>query len=257
MLSFETAGNGVPLVFLHAFPLSRKMWDAHKANFSKNFQFISVDFPGFNQSAHAEDTLHMDAMADELNRTLDAHGVKDKIVLCGVSMGGYAAFRFLAKYPQRLRALALVATKATPDPDATKAKRAENIALIEQDGLKPFAERMIQSLLGKTVQEKNQPVVEQVRSWILEADPKAVIAALRGLAARPDSSGLLANINVPTFVLSGEEDTVIPTADMKAMAGQIKKVDFQSLPACGHLLPIEQPALFQEALRTFLKRRVL
>jgi pimeloyl-ACP methyl ester carboxylesterase len=257
MLALEKSGNGVPLVFLHAFPLSRKMWDAHKPIFAKNFQFISVDFPGFGESPSIGDTLHMDSMADELNKALDANGIKDKIVLCGVSMGGYAAFRFLARYPKRLRALALVATKATPDPELTKQKRAENIALIEKEGLVPFAERMVQSLLGKTVQASHPEVVEAVRKSILEQNPKSVIAGLRGLAARPDSSGLLAGIDVPTFVLSGEEDTVIPTADMKSMAGQLKKCDFQSLPGCGHLLPIEKPADFQNAFLTYLKRRVL
>jgi pimeloyl-ACP methyl ester carboxylesterase len=199
----------------------------------------------------------MDAMAEALNKALDHNGINEKIVLTGVSMGGYVAFRFAATFAHRLRSLILVATKPTPDPEATRQKRAENIAIIQKDGLTPFAERMITSLLGKTSQEKSPDVVERVRGWILENDPQAVCAALRGMAARPNSSDILSKLNVPVCVMAGEEDTVIPVTEIKAMADQIKKADFQALSGCGHLLPIERPAEFQSAFLNYLKRRVL
>lgn len=256
MLAIEKSGTGIPLVFLHAFPLSKTMWDASRPAYSKNFQFITVDFPGFGDSPLNAETTSMDDMADELEKTLVNAGIKEKIILAGLSMGGYASFRFYAKYPERVRSLALLSTRAAADSDASRQKRAENIALIEKEGLKPFAERMVQGLLGKTTHQTSPAIVEQVRAWILAANPKAVIAALRGMATRPDSTTVLAQISVPTFLLAGEEDTVVPASEMKEIAGKIKKADFQSLPV-GHLSALEQPAAFQNAFLTFLKRRVL
>jgi pimeloyl-ACP methyl ester carboxylesterase len=77
------------------------------------------------------------------------------------------------------------------------------------------------------------------------------------MAARPNSSDILSKLNVPVCVMAGEEDTVIPVTEIKAMADQIKKADFQALSGCGHLLPIERPAEFQSAFLNYLKRRVL
>jgi pimeloyl-ACP methyl ester carboxylesterase len=257
MLATDQAGRGVPLVFLHPFPLSKSFWAPHRAVFAKNFHFISVDFPGFGQSPLSAEHTTMDSVAEALNHTLNQAGIDQKIVLIGVSMGGYAAFRFMAMFRERVRALALISTKATPDTDAARQKRFENIQLIERDGLAHFAVKTVPALLGKTTQTKNPDLAEDLKKTIGQSNAAAITAALRGLAARPDSTAVLHEIAVPAFVLAGEEDGIIPPVEMKQMAEQIKKADFQSLPEVGHLNPLENPSGFQNALLTFLKRRVL
>jgi pimeloyl-ACP methyl ester carboxylesterase len=258
MLALERSGTGVPLVFLHAFPLSRKMWDVNRAAFSRNFQFITIDFPGFGESiSFPADTTSMTEMADQVFETLNKAGITEKIVLAGVSMGGYAAFRFWERHPERVRSLALISTRSMPDTDAARQKRFENIDLIEKQGLSPFAEKSVTSLLGKTTLETQPALRDHVVDEIKKANPKAVCAALKGMASRPDSTPLLKSISVPTFVLSGEEDSIITTGEMREMAAQIPKSDFESIPRLGHLLTLENPTTFYDLFSKHLKRRVL
>lgn len=257
MLAIDQAGTGVPLVFLHPLPLNKNFWAIHRPAFAKNFRFIAVDFPGFGESPLESETTSMDHVAEALNHTLNDAGIDQKIVLVGVSMGGYAAFRFIAHFSERLRGLALISTRAAADSDAARQKRFENIQLIEKEGLGTFAQRSVQSLLGKTTLEKDINLVAQVRDQIVRSNPAAVTAALRGLAARLDSGPLLHSIAVPTLVMAGAEDGIVPPAEMEQMAEQIKRHDFEVVYSAGHLHPIEKPREFQKSFLNFLKRRVL
>jgi pimeloyl-ACP methyl ester carboxylesterase len=262
MLSYNRAGSGVPLVFLHAFPLSQKMWDVNRPHLSRNFELITVDFPGFGQSPLPPEiktggVLSMEFMARQVAETLDHLQISEKIVLAGVSMGGYVAFRFLELFPERLRALVLLSTRSAPDTPPARESRFKNIDLVQKEGVKALAQKTVPALLGKSSLASRPTLVEEVRQQVESADPFGVCVALRGMAERPDSSSLLKGIQVPTLVVAGEEDTVIPSAEIKTMAEQISKSEFHVLPQAGHLLNLEQPDAFKDIFQHFLKRRVL
>ncbi len=257
MLAFERTGQGIPLVFVHAFPLSRKMWDGVKPAVSKNFQFFSVDLPGFGETPLSSNTVTMEFMAQEIIATLDAIGVKDKFVATGVSMGGYVLFQLARLFPDRLRGLVFVSTRSAPDTPEGRKKRFQTIEMVEKSGTGPLSEKMIPQLFGKTSLGAKLPIVEDVKGWIQKASPEVVCAALRGMAERPDSTDLLGKINVPTLVLSGTEDIFIKTTEMEAMAKAIPKSEFHAVEQAGHLLPNEKQAVFTDLFLHFLKRRVL
>jgi pimeloyl-ACP methyl ester carboxylesterase len=179
MLAFERAGQGIPLVFVHAFPLSRKMWDGVKPAFSKNFQFICVDLPGFGETPLSSDTSTMEFMAREIVATLDAIGVKDKFVATGVSMGGYVLMQLVRLFPERLRGMVLVSTRSAADTPEGRQKRFQTIQMVEKSGTGPLAEKMMPQLFGKTSLTAQLPVINEVKGWIQQASPKAVCAALR------------------------------------------------------------------------------
>jgi pimeloyl-ACP methyl ester carboxylesterase len=257
MLAFERAGQGIPLVFVHAFPLSRKMWDGVKPAFSKNFQFICVDLPGFGETPLSSDTSTMEFMAREIVATLDAIGVKDKFVATGVSMGGYVLMQLVRLFPERLRGMVLVSTRSAADTPEGRQKRFQTIQMVEKSGTGPLAEKMMPQLFGKTSLTAQLPVINEVKGWIQQASPKAVCAALRGMAERPDSTSLLHQIAIPTLVLSGKEDIFIKTAEMEAMAKGIPNFEFHAVEGAGHLLPNEKQDVFTDHFLHFLKRKVL
>lgn len=258
MLAYDRQGTGIPLVFIHAFPLSRRMWEINKSNFVRNFQVIAPDLPGFGDSPlGTRDTVTMEEMAREVQTLVTSLNIKEKIVLAGVSMGGYVMFQLLKLIPDQIRALVFVSTRATPDTNEVREKRFKTIEMIEKEGLGALAEKMIPNLFGATSRDAKLPVVGQVREGITSADPKGVIAALRGMAARPDSTALLSTIKVPTLVLSGAEDLFVPVAEMQAMAQPIAGVEFKTVEKAGHLLNLEQPAVFKDLFLHFLKGRVL
>lgn len=249
--------SGIPLVFIHAFPLSERMWDVNRAALGKNFRFISVDLPGFGRTPLASNTSTMESMADHVLKTLDAQGITEKFVVAGLSMGGYVMLQVLKKAPGRVRAAAFLSTRAGADSPEACDKRFKNIEFIEKNGAGPFAERMVQTLLGKTTQTTKPELVEQVKDWVASADPKAICAALRGMAERPDMTATLDSLQVPTLFLAGEEDVVIAPSEMEANAKRVAKSEFHTLPAAGHLINLENHDLFNDLFLKFLKRRVL
>ena len=112
-------GRGEPILFVHGFPLTHGMWRSQIDAFGKSYRVIAPDLRGFGESnltdATASTTLTMEAFADDLHVLLHAVFVDRPVVLCGLSMGGYIAWQFLAKYRDQLKALILCDTRATGD----------------------------------------------------------------------------------------------------------------------------------------------
>ncbi len=257
MLEFEKSGTGIPLVFIHAFPLSRSMWNPVRDHLSKNFQVITVDLPGFGETPVHKDVSSMEEMSRELLETLDSMSLKEKIVLSGVSMGGYVMFQFMKLASDRLRALTFISTRSTPDNEEARDRRKKTIDLVREQGLPVFADKMIPNLLGKSTIDAKLPLVEEIKAQIEKTSPDGICAALRGMAIRPDSTNALQNINIPTLVVCGEEDTFVSPQEMSLLAQRIPRARFETVAKAGHLLTLEQPDAFNEIFSNFLKRSVL
>lgn len=257
MLAFESTGSGVPLLFLHAFPLNLRMWEANRPALSKNFRLITMDLPGFGNSPPLGDTSRMEDMARAVAETLDGLKIKDRIVAAGLSMGGYVLMSLVNLMPERFRALGFFATRTEPDAPEARLKRLQTIEKIQKEGLYDFSRKTAASLLGKTTQEKNPELVGFTQELIAQANPFGVCAALHGMAERPDTTSVLGKIEGPTLIMAGEEDGVIPCESMGKMASRIKNSRFELLPKAGHLLNMEQPEAFASVFMHFLKRSVL
>lgn len=257
MLSVKRSGRGIPLLFLHAFPLDQSMWDANRAALSKNFELITVDLPGFGGSSPLAGEPTLAAMAQEIVKTIDGIGLKDKFVIAGLSMGGYVLLQLLQQIPDRFRAVAFVSTRSAADTDAARENRFKNIDLVQKEGLKALADKSVPALVGKTSLQKDPSIGARVHASIEAQKPEGVVNALRAMAARSDTTSVLSQINVPALVVAGAEDVIIPSAEMEAMAHKIPTAEFNLMPEAGHLLNIEQPRLFEELFLKFLKRRVL
>jgi 3-oxoadipate enol-lactonase len=163
MLSFKERGKGLPLVLLHAFPLSSEMWKMELERFSVRSHVLAPDLPGFGTSPGTQ-PLTMESMARDVAALLDAHKIKEPVVIGGLSMGGYVAFEFLRLFPSRVRGMILMATRATPDSPEAREKRLKSIEAIDRYGLGPFGKKTIKNLLGDTTRAKNPAVTDFVRT---------------------------------------------------------------------------------------------
>ena len=197
-------------------------------------------------------TVTMDQFADDLAALVDALGITERVVLCGLSMGGYIAFAFCRKYAARLRGLILCDTRATADTPEAAAGRRETAQRVLREGPAPLADAMLPKLLAPATLAKRPETVAALRKVILAGDPSGIAAALRGMAERADSTPLLAQIGCPTLVLSGQEDPLSPVDQMQALARQIPSARFVTIPGAGHLPPLEQPAETTAAIEGFL-----
>ena len=241
-------GAGPAVVFVHGYPLNHTMWRAQLAALPNN-RLIAPDMRGFGRSTVTEGTVTMEQMADDLAAVLDALAIRQPVCLCGLSMGGYIALQFLRKYLDRVRSLVLCDTRSVADTPEAAAARRQAADKVTVDGVAPIAEAMLPKLLHHTADEH---VKQAVRDMILSTDPRGVAAALRGMALRPDSSDLLGTIDVRTLVLVGEHDAISPPDEMRKIAAAIPHAQFVVVPGAGHMAPMENAPVVNEALAAFL-----
>ena len=124
--------------------------------------------------------------------------------------------------------------------------------MAEEEGAAGVAEQMLPKLLGASTRASQPHVVSAVREMILTTSPAGIVRALRGMAARPAAFDLLEEIQCPTLVVVGAEDTLTPPTDSEALAKAIPGARLEVIPAAGHLSNLENPAAFNRALDAFL-----
>lgn len=247
-------GEGHPVLFVHGFPLNHTMWQSQLDALGSNCRVIAPDLRGFGRSGVTPGTVTMRQFADDLNSLLDVLKITEPVTLCGLSMGGYIAWQFVEHYRPRLRSLILCDTRAAADtPEAAEA-RLELAESVLAEGPEPVAEAMLPKLFAESTLKSRPDVVEEVRKMIVSTEPAGITAALRGMAERPDSTGLLATLDLPALLLCGEQDRLTTPEEMRGMAETIPDAAFAEIPNAGHMAPMENPEAVNRAIREFLDR---
>jgi len=255
MLAYESVGQGVPLVLIHAFPLSSRMWKPHIQTLAHKGKVIVLDLPGFGRSPR-DVKPSIAKMAQGIARLLDSINVKGPAMIAGLSMGGYVAFEFFRQFPGRVKALGLFSTRADADTPETREKRLKTAEKIRLEGLESFAKTILPKLVGKTTLESHSPLLGEIGAMISSNTREGVEDALLAMAGRRDSTDLLGLIKCPTLIIAGEEDQLIPVSEAEAMHAQIRGSQLHLLPSAGHLVNLEQPAAFQNVVEKFLIQKL-
>jgi pimeloyl-ACP methyl ester carboxylesterase len=247
-LAYRDVGAGAPLVLVHAFPLSGAMWERQIAALAGRFRLIAPDTRGLGASALGGAPVGMDTYADDLAALLDHLGLARAAVV-GLSMGGYIAFALLRRHSARIAAFVLANTRALADTEEGRRGREQSARAAEEQGPGAVAEAMLPRLLSPGAP---QTLRDEVRRMIEANDGRGIAAAQRAMAARPDSTGLLARIAVPTLVVGAGQDPIIPLDETRAMQAAIPGSRLLELPHAGHLSNLEAPEAFNGALLDLL-----
>jgi pimeloyl-ACP methyl ester carboxylesterase len=247
-------GQGPVVVILHALLLDHTMFDAQSnALASHGYRVITPSYAGHGKSQRVEPPPTVESMAEQVFGILDRMGVTEPVVLGGLSMGGYVAFAAWQRYRQRIRSLLLMDTRAVPDTAEEAANRHRACDLILQAGsIGPLAATMLPRLLGKTTVRQKPDVWRQVARILDATDVHAACDALKALAARSDRRSMLADIDVPSLVLVGEEDIVSTPAEMREMAAALPRSSFEVIGGAGHLTSLEAPEEVNRVILRFL-----
>lgn len=251
-LSFHDHGQGLPVLFVHAFPLNHAMWDPQVKALAQEFRTITVDLRGHGESDAPRWYYAMDQFADDLVGLLDHLGLQ-QAVLAGLSMGGYVLFALQRKYPNRIKALVLADTRAQPDTEEGRAGRFTMAQIASQEGPEAVARLMLPKLLTPESLNSRPDLVDTVQRLITGNPVSGIVGDLMGMALRQDSAPLLKHIACPTLVIVGEQDVATPPDDARLMADQISNARLEVIPSAGHLANLEQPEAFTAALQSFLK----
>jgi len=258
-LAVETCGSGLPLVLLHAFPLDHRMWRG-VLPLADHLRLIIPDQRGFGESVGTDESTpgpaSIEQLAEDVIGLLDALHVSEPAVIAGVSMGGYVAQQVAAHHPDRVHSLILCDTKFAADTPEARAGRDDLAARVGRVGQRILAEAMIPNLLAKaptvdTPAKRN--AVEQLLHEMITRQPVATIqAALAALGQRPDMTAAMQQCDLPVLLVCGAEDTITPPAVMQAMEELLPRGRLLVVPEAGHLVPLEVPEIFCEAVLAFL-----
>lgn len=238
-----------PVLFLHSFPLDSRMWSEQVSALTVDgWSAITPDFPGFGEAALPGPDVapSLDVYASAAARALEDRG---PAVVVGLSLGGYVAFRLLAKHRKLVRALVLADTRAAGDSPETKAGRIVNSSLVTRHGAGALVEKMLPMLVAPS---SPQSARDRVRALGGAQKPAAISFALHAMRDRADATPALAAIDVPTLLVVGEHDAITPPAEHAAMAAMIPGAKLVTLPGAGHMSNLEAPDAFNRALVSFL-----
>lgn len=249
-LAIADHGRGDPMILVHGFPLDRRMWRGQVGSFD-GFRLILPDLRGFGLSESSPPPYPMELLAEDIRQLIDHLGL-ERVVLGGLSMGGYVALAFAARYPERLHALLLFDTQAAADSPEVRERRADQAARVRRDGASAIAPELVERLVGG--RDVATDVVELTRQMIASASIEGMVGALTGMMSRPDMTALLPDIACPTLVLVGSDDAITPPSVARAMAAAIPGAELVEIPDAGHLAPLEQPAAANRAIATLLSR---
>lgn len=250
-IAYHDQGNGFPIVFLHAFPLSRMMWAPQEAALAQDFRIVTLDLRGHGESDAPLWHYTLEEAADDVRGLLD-HLAIPHAVFVGLSMGGYILFAFYRRYAERVKGLVLADTRAQADTAEGKQARFEMAQIACKQGARAIADIMIPKLLSPATIQTRPELVQEVRTMIESNEISGIAGSLMAMAARPDSLSLLGQISCPTQVIVGERDLPTPPSDAKLMAERIPDARLAIIPGAAHLTNLEQSALFNETVRSFV-----
>lgn len=245
----------MPVVLLHALATTSAMWRDQRAALRRAGHLVlTPDLRGHGGTPLGTAAPSLDVVADDLARTLDRHGI-DSAVLAGSSMGGYVALEFLRRHPGRVRALALLGTRATADDDAAAAARLAFADRIRDPALRPgLLAATTPRLVGATTRATRPDVLARVSALAHSVDPAAVAWAQRAIAARADSVALLRSVTAPSVVVAGAEDELVAVEEAELMADALPRGRLVVVPDAGHLTPVEAPAAVTAAITELIAR---
>ena len=250
-IAYWVMGDGAPVVLLHPFPANHELMVPAAQVLAARYRVILPDLRAHGESEAGDGPATMEKHTADLMRILDDADV-GRAVFAGVSIGGYILFEFWRRYRGRIAGLVLSDTRAQGDSAEGRAARLKSAEDVLERGTEVFVDGMVPKLFGKTTLASRPDLVDQAKRIMLKMSPADVAQVQRGMAERPDSGPTLATINVPTLILSGEEDTLTTVADGDFMRQRIAGSQLQVIAKAGHYAVWEQPTETGKLLRQFV-----
>jgi len=252
-LATHDEGDGPPILFIHGFPLSHSMWQHQREAFSTDYRVITPDLRGFGESDVTEGMVTMEQHGDDLVALLNALDVNEPVVLCGLSMGGYIAWQFQQKCPERLCALILCDTRAIADTPEGVRNRKRLAQMVVENGSAAVAAAMLPNLFSPATGDRDQSTIDELRQTIAATSPQGIAAAALGMAERSDVTSLLPSIETPSLLIVGEDDGISTPEEMQSIADAMPDARLVEIPEAGHMSPLENPEPVNTAIREFLQ----
>ena len=255
-LYYEERGVGEPLIFIHGHSLDSRMWQNQVEQFSEEYRVITYDARGYGLSSKQQEGL-LFTHADDLYALMDSLRI-GKAHLVGLSMGGFIVGDMLAIYPERLLSATMCEghIRSTPSinqptSEAERIEKQRSIDAVNREGLTAYKRRWFSNLMngGSKVSQIGDRLWEMIDHWDgWQATHHEVHCyygneAMDSLKSRQPS--------IPTLFIEGQRpDGAAPQPNK--MMHYLPNCKMVTIPDCGHLINMERPKEFNEALSHFL-----
>ena len=237
---YTVEGEGNPIVLLHGFLESGKIWDSFSTEFGKRRQIINIDLPGHGASGVIAEEHSMELMAEAVLHVLKELNL-EKVDLLGHSMGGYVALAFLEKNPEMVRKIILMNSTTVADTDEKSDNRERSIELVKKNK-KAYVSMAISNLLTPMNNERFKAETQLLKDEALQFPTEGIIAALKGMKNRTDRTGVLKHFRGPKFMLTGEQDPLLEYQEIEDIAEGTRS-KLYAFPG-GHLSYLENKMQF-------------
>jgi pimeloyl-ACP methyl ester carboxylesterase len=246
-------GHGKTVVFLHGYPLSHEIWEPQLTLLSAGHRLVMLDLPGYGL---AQDRTPPETLGGFASAVHDAIAVRSPgpVVVVGHSFGGYIALELVRQHPEQFEALVLTDTRSSADSAEVRAKRLATAERLADPTQGLDIDETVRGLLTPETWEAQGPIVQRLRGIVLAVPPSTIIASLKAIAGRADLTPVLPTITVPTLVVWGEDDQLIPPEQSQSMVGRIPGAVGVEIPQAGHLPFLETPHSFARPVVDFLGR---
>lgn len=252
-LNYYSAGEGFPILFIHGFPLSHRIWQPQIEFLSKSgFKVIAPDLPGFGDSLLDTDSVSLDYYSAKLKELIDALQLK-KIILAGMSMGGYTAFNFISKFSNYVEKLILIATKAGADDEKGKQRRTELIEMCKASGTKPVIDIFTKILWDDETFISSPELIKNVEKEMQKAIVEGVIGGLTAMRERKDYTSELDKITCPTLILHSIKDKAVTFENAEITNKGIKNSKLIKYEKGGHMINMEIADLVNNDILKFFE----
>ncbi len=259
-LFYETAGVGQPVLLIHAGVADCSMWDKQMGALSQRYRVIRYDARGFGNSR--SETTEFSNRQDILD--LFQHLGIDKAAVIGLSRGGQIAIDFTLEHPERVTALVPVSAgisgyefNAGDDPQA----QLENVIFSRMDEL--WEKKAFDELADLQVhvwadgpaqpQGRAPAAIRDYMRKIVRANFDRKDGQATPIPLVPSAIARLGEIRQPTLIVVGEYDSCGAQAVADELECQIPLSRKVGIPATAHMIPMEQPELFNQVVLDFLK----
>ncbi len=258
-LYYEEAGSGTPLVFVHEFAGDHRSWEPQLRHFSRRYRCVAYNARGYPPSDVPEDfdRYSQERARDDIRSVLDGLGL-DKAHVVGLSMGAFATLHFGLQYPDRALSIttAGVGSGAPPAYYAKfQADSKANAKRILEKGMGEFAATYGHGPARVQLRRKDPRGFAEFVRYLAEHSARGSANTMLGYQARRpslwDLESRLRALRVPTLIVAGDEDE--PTLEASLyLKRTIARAGLAMLPRTGHLMNLEEPALFNRVVENFL-----
>jgi len=247
---WDEQGAGEPVLLIMGLGYPSAMWYRTRPLLTARYRTIALDNRGVGRSDMPPGPYPIGLMASDAAAVLDAAGIESAHVY-GVSMGGMIAQEFALQYPERVRSLILGCT-AAGGPQAVRAEPEVTQLLMARGNLTPeeAAEATVPFIYDSaTSRESIDEDLAMRKDWFPR--PEAYLAQLQGILSW-EAYSRLSQISVPTLVIHGESDRLVPAGNGKLIAERIPGAKLVLLPHASHLYSTDQTQAAHEAVLEFL-----